>query len=172
MNADDIPKEWKTSILSSGLPLEQAVINSINQKQYQDNGEEIVEREGKYFSIDICAEKEFNFSNTSKFLIPIKITLLIECKYLRKPRSIIFSDLGPKNMFSSRSLSINTVSSVGYNLINQLYSMDDVLPQQIPWLLVSLFESFPNKIAFCHKGTVIPDCYDLFRETQYQIYFH
>lgn len=73
-------KGLKNEILKSGIPLEASVIEKLAKFGLTDKGEIEYERDGKIFSTDIMAEKEFQiFEN-----LYLSVNFAIECKYKTK----------------------------------------------------------------------------------------
>lgn len=97
--------KMKDTILKSGIPLEMSVVKKILKYNLEELGEIEYEREGKIFSTDIHAEKEFEISKN----ISILFNFVIECKYKTKNHKWFFMQFPRGNNYSMRSDARNEV---------------------------------------------------------------
>lgn len=94
----------KDLLLKSGIPLEVSVVDKIAKFNVDDCGEIEYERDGKIFSTDIHATKDFNIGNN--FLL--STNFVIECKYKTRDHNWFFMKF-PESDYSLRSDARNEV---------------------------------------------------------------
>src|SRR3990172_413536 len=121
-------RTWKDHLLSSGLPLEQSVIQSLRKLDILDPREYKYERINEagiptLFSVDIHATR----------MGPVWLELFIECKYRHDGTRWVFTpdefNFGRDEAFQDMFILLDTFAggySVDRNLINRQFKKDDL----------------------------------------------
>ncbi len=170
---NDLVGDWKKlrkTVLSSGLPLEQVTVRELMRQGYGDGGESTVAREGKFFSIDVAASK--SITTPKKGGVRFSIEPLVECKYLRPPKALVFASFAERlKKKSSRGGAPMPVAVSGVESLLQ----KEVVPfsaEADAIIRLRLLDA-PRPALECHKGALIAaqESPDIFRELQFQLTF-
>jgi len=93
MGSDESSK-LRDLLLKSGIPLEVSVSKKLLKHGIEDWGEIYYERDGKTFSSDISAQKQFNLFNKFSILV----NFVIECKYKTRDHKWCFMEFSDQHM--------------------------------------------------------------------------
>ncbi len=140
-------------------------------------GEQVFEREGKFFSCDMRATKSGEVPEAD--WLPYELSLFVECKYLKPPKALVFASLAPTQLGSTVSFEApGSMRNQGFNAL--MVSGLEVLrplPSDKTGFALGLFnllkEWVPISGEVCHKGTIVgpSESYEFFREAQFQLSF-
>jgi hypothetical protein len=170
--------DWGTTkniVLSSGIPLEIAAVRTAVQRGYADFGEKLTLRGGKFFSVDCYAAR--TLSSKGKSALPVRVHLLIECKFLRTAKAIGFAAYPTgEDTINFRYMSTSPLLLSG---LHAYFGREELKTPTFLGTQTTIKRlgprGFPPRIEmpFCNKGFVIgeKEAHDFMWDLQYGLTF-